>query len=135
RANEAARPDARRLLAAPHACGCKRQALPRHVAWRVGQPWRSANPYQTGNPPRFRAAGLDNTVTPHGLRHTAATWAMQNGADLWQAAPPKLHQLHHFVPPTVEGDAMHLQRVGFNHPPLQALHHTALVEIHVRATP
>jgi hypothetical protein len=23
----------------------------------------------------------------------------------------------------VEGDAMHLQRVGFNHPPLQALHH------------
>jgi hypothetical protein len=37
--------------------------------------------------------------------------------------PPKLHQLHHFVPPRVEGDAMHLQRVGFNHPPLQALHH------------
>jgi hypothetical protein len=25
--------------------------------------------------------------------------------------------------PRVEGDAMHLQRVGFNHPPLQALHH------------
>jgi hypothetical protein len=23
----------------------------------------------------------------------------------------------------VEGDAMHLQRVGLNHPPLQALHH------------
>ena len=23
----------------------------------------------------------------------------------------------------VDGDAMHLQRVGFNHPPLQALHH------------
>jgi len=37
--------------------------------------------------------------------------------------PPKLHQLHHSVPPRVEGDAMHLQRVGFNHPPLQALHH------------
>jgi hypothetical protein len=37
--------------------------------------------------------------------------------------PPKLHQLHHFVPPRVKGDAMHLQRVGFNHPPLQALHH------------
>ena len=29
--DEAARPDARRLLAAPHACGCKRQALPRYV--------------------------------------------------------------------------------------------------------
>jgi hypothetical protein len=25
--------------------------------------------------------------------------------------------------PRVEGDAMHLQRVGLNHPPLQALHH------------
>ena len=32
-----------------------------------------------------RAAGLEN-VTPHTLRHTAATWAMQNGADLWQTA-------------------------------------------------
>jgi len=39
------------------------------------------------------------------------------------ASAAKLHQLHHFVPPRVEGDAMHLQRVGFNHPPLQALHH------------
>jgi hypothetical protein len=38
-------------------------------------------------------------------------------------AAAKLHQLRHFVPPRVEGDAMHLQRVGFNHPPLQALHH------------
>ena len=26
-------------------------------------------------------------------------------------------KLHHFVPPRVEGDAIHLQRVGFNHPP------------------
>jgi len=48
--------------------------------------------------------------------------------------PPKLHQLHHFVSPRVEGDAMHLQRVGFNHPPLQACIITALVKIHVRAT-
>lgn len=30
-------------------------------------------------------AGLDD-VTPHALKHTAITWAMQNGIDLWQAA-------------------------------------------------
>jgi len=33
-----------------------------------------------------QAADLDKHVTPHTLRHTAATWMMQNGADLWQAA-------------------------------------------------
>jgi integrase len=38
----------------------------------------------------FRAArevaGLGRDVVPHTLRHTAATWLMQNGCDLWQAA-------------------------------------------------
>ena len=33
-----------------------------------------------------RAAGLDNDVTPHVLRHTCATWLMQSGVDLWHAA-------------------------------------------------
>jgi integrase len=37
-----------------------------------------------------KAAGLPTTgpdrITPHVLRHTAATWTMQNGADLWQAS-------------------------------------------------
>ena len=33
-----------------------------------------------------KAAGLDPSITPHVLRHTAATWMMQNGADLWDAA-------------------------------------------------
>ena len=32
------------------------------------------------------AAELGDGVTPHTLRHTAATWMMQNGADLWDAA-------------------------------------------------
>jgi integrase len=32
------------------------------------------------------AADLGDDVTAHTLRHTAPTWAMQNGADLWQAA-------------------------------------------------
>jgi len=31
-------------------------------------------------------AGLGAGVSPHTLRHTAATWLMQNGSDVWQAA-------------------------------------------------
>ena len=33
-----------------------------------------------------RAAGIDRHITPHICRHTAATWAMQQGSDIWQAA-------------------------------------------------
>lgn len=33
-----------------------------------------------------RAAGIDRHITPHICRHTAATWAMQQGADVWAAA-------------------------------------------------
>ena len=32
------------------------------------------------------AAGLGPDVTPHTLRHTAATWTMQAGADIWDVA-------------------------------------------------
>jgi integrase len=32
------------------------------------------------------AAGLDETVIPHSLRHTAATWLMQAGVEMWDAA-------------------------------------------------
>ena len=32
------------------------------------------------------AAGIDRHITPHILRHTAATWAMQRGVNVWDAA-------------------------------------------------
>jgi integrase len=59
-----------------------------------------------------RAAGLPTTgpdrITPHVLRHTAATWAMQAGGDLWQIAK--------FLGMTVEM----LERVyGHHHPDYQ----------------
>jgi integrase len=31
-------------------------------------------------------AGLEGHVIPHTLRHTAATWLMQNGTEIWEAA-------------------------------------------------
>jgi integrase len=31
-------------------------------------------------------AGLSGKVTPHTLRHTAATWLMQRGVPVWEAA-------------------------------------------------
>ena len=53
------------------------------VEWN-GKPVRSV---RKGFAAAVRAAGLDaDKITPHVLRHTAATWVMQNGADLWQAA-------------------------------------------------
>jgi integrase len=55
-----------------------------------------------------RAASLGKAVTPHVLRHTAATWAMQNGADLWQAAG--------FLGMTVE---LLQGRYGHHHPDFQ----------------
>jgi integrase len=33
-----------------------------------------------------KLAGLWGRVTPHTLRHTAATWVMQRGVSIWQAA-------------------------------------------------
>ena len=50
-------------------------------------------------------AALGDDVTPHVLRHTAATWLMQAGTDLWEAAG--------YLGMTVE---MLSQRYGHHHP-------------------
>jgi integrase len=52
------------------------------VEWQ-GQPVKWINSVFTA---AVKEAGLDGTVTPHTLRHTAATWLMQAGVDLWIAA-------------------------------------------------
>jgi integrase len=50
-------------------------------------------------------ARLGNDVTPHVLRHTAATWLMQAGTDVWEAAG--------YLGMTIE---MLSQRYGHHHP-------------------
>lgn len=52
------------------------------VEWN-GQPIRSV---RTAFRRAATLAGLDASVTPHTLRHTAATWLMQAGVDKWEAA-------------------------------------------------
>jgi integrase len=52
------------------------------VEWQ-GKPVASV---KTGFRRAASLAGLSGKVTPHTLRHTAATWLMQSGTDRWQAA-------------------------------------------------
>ena len=97
-----------RLLA--HLRRWQRLGLATHavVEWN-GKPVRSV---RKGFAAAVKAAGLPSTgpdrITPHVLRHTAATWAMQAGADLWEAAG--------MLGMTVE---MLQERYGHHHPDFQ----------------
>lgn len=54
------------------------------VLHRGGKPIRGK--IRTGFEGIVRDAGLPEEITPHWMRHTAATWLMQGGADIWEAA-------------------------------------------------
>jgi integrase len=74
------------------------------IQWN-GKPVRSV---RKGFAAAVVAAGSKKHVTPHTLRHTSATWMMQAGVDVWQAAG--------FLGMTVEM----LERVyGHHHPDYQ----------------
>jgi integrase len=79
------------------------------VEWN-GKPVRSV---RKGFAAAVKRAGLPiagpDRITPHVLRHTAATWTMQKGANLWEAAG--------FLGMTVE---MLESRYGHQHPDFQA---------------
>jgi integrase len=66
-----------------------------------GHPVRSV---KTALAKALKLAGITGTVSPHTLRHTAATWLMQAGIDKWEAAkflgmsvemPDRVYGHHH----------------------------------------
>lgn len=57
--------------------------LPEYVVEWQGKPVASV---KTGFAHAVELAGLEEDATPHTLRHTAATWLMQAGADIWEAS-------------------------------------------------
>jgi hypothetical protein len=64
-------------------------------------------------------AGLSGKVTPHTLRHTAATWLMQRGVPIWEAAgflgmsPEVLQETYgHHHPDHLRGAAIAIGQKG-----------------------
>jgi integrase len=67
-------------------CDVRSDAITSHFVEFNGAAVKSV---KTGFRSAVRIAGLSTQsgkVTPHTLRHTAATWLMQRGADPWKAA-------------------------------------------------
>jgi integrase len=60
----------------------KRQGRRFAVEWN-GEPVKSIRKAFAS---AVKDAELGDDVIPHTLRHTAATWLMQNGTDMWEAA-------------------------------------------------
>lgn len=60
----------------------ERETVPPTVLHHGGRP---VGKVRRGFDACVRDAGLPKEVTPHWLRHTAATWLMENGADIWEA--------------------------------------------------
>lgn len=97
-----------RLLA--HIRRWERLGLARHavVEWN-GKPVQSVRKAFAA---AVKAAGLRADVTPHVLRHTCATWLMQRGVNLWDAAGflgmtvQQLEQGYGHHHPDYQGDAI-----------------------------
>lgn len=60
----------------------EREETPATVIHHGGEP---VGKVRRGFEACVRDAGLSDDVSPHWLRHTAATWLMENGADIWEA--------------------------------------------------
>lgn len=71
-----------RLLAHLRRWYAKGVATAHFVEWN-GKPVKSV---KTAFASAVRRAGLEGRISPHSLRHTAATWLMQGGAPMWEAA-------------------------------------------------
>lgn len=61
----------------------RRKISTSHFIEHRGKPVKEVN---KGFARAVELAKLDGKITPHTLRHTAATWLMQNGAHIWEAA-------------------------------------------------
>lgn len=62
----------------------KRNDVPHTVIHHGGEPL--AGKIRTGFEGCVRDSGLSAEVTPHWMRHTAATWLMEGGAEMWLAS-------------------------------------------------